>query len=191
MACCHSLLLRVPHTPLSWDQALFLSPRSQFVVEPVSPFLLLDSWSFVVLGCYPSAPCCCLLKLTWMLPGSLLRYHEQKHGSVVSAVAVRAFSCTVGYWLTQGPNVAQNVQVHNRHVGNACCHLTYTYIIYTHCHFNGFFLATSVDPHRWPTNKSPGRSPCHSRLQNDPAEQQPRNDSDHSTSCRSQLRKVR
>ena len=27
-----------------------------------------------ILGCYPSAPCCCLLELTWMLPGSLLRY---------------------------------------------------------------------------------------------------------------------
>ena len=43
----------------------------------------------------------CLLvvsELTWMLPGSRLRYHEKIHGTVTVAVAVRAF-CTFGTWL--------------------------------------------------------------------------------------------
>ena len=58
-------LLRVPHTPLSWDQALFFFPSRAVCCWACFLLpLLLCSWSVVVLGCYPSAPCCCLLELT-------------------------------------------------------------------------------------------------------------------------------
>ena len=44
----------------------------------------------------------CLLALTWMLPGSLLRYHEKIRGTVAGAVDVRAFCLSVGTRLKLG-----------------------------------------------------------------------------------------
>ena len=44
----------------------------------------------------------CLLELTWMLPGSLLRYHEKIHGTVAGAGDVRAFCLSVGTRLKLG-----------------------------------------------------------------------------------------
>ena len=62
-----------------------------------------------------------VLELTWMLPGSLLRYHEKFHGTVVTAVAVRNFSCTVSLML--GQMLARDSQLHNGHVGMCCLNM--------------------------------------------------------------------
>ena len=84
-------------TLLSWDQTLLLSFTSRAVccwtcfLFPVVVLVV-----FVVLGCYPSAPCCCLSgahldasRITAPLPW------KDSRQSVVSAVAVRAF-CLLG-----------------------------------------------------------------------------------------------
>ena len=114
-------------TLLSWDQALFSFLTRSLLLNLLPLSLLLQLWSVccyccccccccwgfpsalgsspLLLGCYPSAPCClfvCLLELTWMLPGSLLNYHEKIHGTVAGAVDVRAFCPSVGTRLKLG-----------------------------------------------------------------------------------------
>ena len=84
MTCCHFFLLRVPHTLELSSPLAFL--HAQFVVELVSSPLLLCSWSVL---CWAATQVLLVvvvvcLELTWMLPGSLLRYHEKIHGSLLS-----------------------------------------------------------------------------------------------------------
>ena len=81
------LLLLLPlaflcHTPLSWDQALSLLAHC-FVAKPVSSFLLLLLCSAWAATQVLLVVVCCLLELTWMFPGSLLRYHEKIHGNLL------------------------------------------------------------------------------------------------------------
>ena len=111
MVCCHLSLLRAPHA-LSWDQALFflltrslllnLLPLSYcyscvlFVAEG-PPVFWDQALSFLLLGFYPDAPCCCLFvgahldasRITAPLPW------KDSRQPVVSAVAVHAF-CLLG-----------------------------------------------------------------------------------------------
>ena len=78
-----------------------------------------------VLGCYPPL-LQLLLELTWMLPGSLLRYHEKFKVATllslslslsVAAVAVRAF-CTVGQKLQAQGLLIQDVDSNIHHLLN-------------------------------------------------------------------------
>ena len=100
-------LLRVPHT-LELGSSPLLSPHAQFVVEPVSSFLLLQSWSvccwgspsvlessplFSPVGLLPK--CSLLLFVCWNSPGCF-----QDHGS---ATMKRFKECPVPQLLcTQG-----------------------------------------------------------------------------------------
>ena len=95
VSCCHFFLLRVPHTlELGSSPLAFL--HAQFVVELVSSPLLLYSWSVLCWAATQVLLVVVCLELTWMLPGSLLRYHEKIHGSLLSLLFQCAPFCLLG-----------------------------------------------------------------------------------------------
>ena len=83
MTCCHFFLLRSP-TLLSLGSSPLALLHAQFVVELVFSPLLLYSWSVLCWAATQVLLAVACLELTWVLPGSLLRYHEKIHGSLLS-----------------------------------------------------------------------------------------------------------
>ena len=94
---CHDLLpfLLVEGPPHSWvgiKPSCSPSIHAQFVVELVSSPLLLYSWSVLCWAATQVLLVVVCLELTWMLPRSLLRYHEKIHGSLLSLLLQCVFS---------------------------------------------------------------------------------------------------
>ena len=106
MFLCHDLLpfllVESPHTIELGSSPLALL-HAQFVVEPVSSLLLLYSWSVLCWAATQVLLVVACLELTWMLPGSLLRYHEKiKAACCLCCCSARLLSVGLGPVVTPG-----------------------------------------------------------------------------------------